>query len=215
MRSGFLIKLGFLYDGYRRQRILKAYAVTSWLNKENSSEIVHISLAKAIKVLLEQFEKKGFNNLYALLGKTLDLESLFMLKLFSHKWFANTAYFQEGLCNAYSNVDSRANYSVPKLLETNNYLLFLGLNPRLELPVLNLRYRKEVRENKMTVLSLGPQNNLNYSGVNLGTNMARFLSAFSKGKHIFAKLCKKKDNIAMLLVDLFFCEWMVGKLLSF
>ena len=76
------------------------------------------------------------------------------------------------------NFDFRQNFLLNiSLLEIEklDFVILVGLNPRLELPLLNLRFRKSVKYNKSLIVSLGFSYPLTYNYLSLGSNIINLI----------------------------------------
>lgn len=191
-------KVRFSYDGIKRQRLLKIFVSTKLLHAVDKTEMVNISSQKVLKIFAEQFYEFLRNDkllhVQNLLGKSLDVETLFSLKMFSNNWFTSSSFSYEGLTN-FPNIDSRNFYLAPELtknIENSEYIILGGLNIRLEFPILNIKIRKLVKNSNLVVLNWGPSNLLNYNYFNLGSSMT-FLPRLLKGKHLISKLFIKRS----------------------
>lgn len=201
-------KVRFSYDAIKRQRLLKIFVKTKLLQKSKDESLVHLSVEKTLRIFAEQFYEQLLKNkavnLKLLLGKSLDLETLLSLKLFSSSWF-NTEVVFEGLKNVPS-ADSRKNYLAPLLLENIenvDFLILNGINLRLDFPILNIKVKKRTTQN-LIVFNIGNDFNSNFAKINLGSSFVSFYRLFLLGKHVLNKILINNK-----------CLWLNGKCLFF
>ncbi len=94
------------------------------------------------------------------------------------------------------NNDLRNNYLsnvLPANLDKIDVCLIIGLNIRLEAPLLNLRLRKNVLSNKLKIYILGPNSDLTYPVIYLGNN-TKYLIQIVEGRHPICKVLSKASN---------------------
>lgn len=136
------------------------------------------------------FERKAL----LLIGKTLNLENMLLLKNFFNKWFSDYSYFTE--IGRVGNSSFR-DFFLPKNIEAP-VVVFLGLNPRQENPILNIYFKKKSIEGDTFFFSLGNKLNLNFTVFDLGLNLFKGLKEIVSGKSILSKLISKKSEITFL-----------------
>ena len=196
-------KVRFSYDGIKRQRVLKIFVKTKLLQHTKVSEMVNVSPQKMLKIFAEQFyeliRQEKVLKVQSLLGKTLDLETLYSLKSFLSNWSNNADYLFEGLSSTV-NPDFRRNYLAPELLtslENINYLVLTGVNLRVEFPILNIKIRRLVKSKNLVVLNIGHNFSSNFPLINLGNTFKVILSML-QGKHILSKLFFKSSVLDVM-----------------
>ncbi len=181
-------KARFAYDGIQSQRLLNPmifknslFIKVTWLH----SFIFMTYLLKNILYYLKDNIKIPvlFNNMCENL---VDIEALFALK----HLFTSCGY---NITNKTNNASLRSNYlfnTCIKKLKKADLILLVGVNPRLESPLINLELRKNFLKYKGLIFSIGYSTNLTYNIQHLGNSTAILLKLF-KGKHWLAQYLKK------------------------
>lgn len=176
-------KIRFFYDGLKRQRL------TSPFVKKNG-DLVKIKWSSLISKISSLFKvysfEYGSSKIGIVAGSALDLETYFSLRDFA-------ANFGFSLLGSEKNLklksDNPANYRFESLLsdfEKVDYCLFLGVNPRFEASMLNLRLRKLWRRGEIKFGSIGGNFTTNYPVSSYGLT-SKTLVDFVEGRH---PLCK-------------------------
>lgn len=189
-------KIRFSYDGLTKQRI----KVPMLKNIENFL-FVEISWIFSFSILFELFNNFYFYNinknknyffpLSIILGNHVDFNSIFIFKKFLN--FLNI----NGINIFSQNFFVKLNIDVLNFFFIENYLsienkdydgfVLFCINPRLEIPLLNLKIRKNFLINNSFIMSFGLINNFSYSLLDIGNNLNN-LYKFIKG---FSFSCRK------------------------
>ncbi len=157
------------------------------LKLNNFKSKIICSWSLVFKIFKEQLFFKYANlNKYIVLGNQVNLESLNLLKLLYTKFNFNN------MLNQYANqlnvnIDFQKNYYInilPKHLENLDVCLLIGINLRLENPLLNVRLRKSFLKNNTIIGSVGPSINSIYNLKKIGNSILDILSIL-KGKNKF------------------------------
>lgn len=95
---------------------------------------------------------------------------------------------------------SRAEYTCMPFADMENadVILLVGVNPRLEMPVLNARLRQKVRQGKLKIARIGDVEDLTYPCTELG-NSPHVLEDILAGTHRFCKVLNKAKNPLVLV----------------
>ena len=139
-------KIRFCYDGFKKQRLsYPSYKVnTELLSKKNVDKMIFISsswflVLLKISTTFLMHSNFSFNNnfFHILTGNLVDLFSLHIVKYFSNTLGLNNVNF-----NITKNIDLRKHYLFNvnvNLIDLNNLFLFIGVNPKSDSPILNLK----------------------------------------------------------------------------
>lgn len=172
-------KTRFSYDSLNIQRL--SYPKISLNNK-----FIIISWSLAIYFYLNNIYKFRFNFLKVICGPFFDLDSSLNLKKFFNSFgCSNINYFECSSNNFVS--DFRFFYFLNKTLSklgNLNNLIFIGTNVRMELPLLNIKIRKNFLDNNnlLNIYSFGlALDYLTYPVKNLGNSIKSILT-FMEGK---------------------------------
>ncbi len=180
-------KARFAYDGAKRQRLLHP-------STPNSKLTWH----QALDILKDWINPKSIRNTSFVLGNYVDNETLSAIYQLAkkhgitNKLSAVWNYKHNHLSNSYfsSNIDFRYSYTMtPKRYESSDFVLFLGCNPRIQIPVLNALFRQSyARTHSTYFLTASSRNDLTFPTINLGRSNISYLY-FLQGK-----LCAKIGN---------------------
>lgn len=126
---------------------------------------------------------------HAVVGPTADTEAMAELRRQFLRWFPAGQLHVAGASAAALNTDFRHEYVMNSGLagmEAADAVLLVGVNPRKEAPLLNVRLRKAVTYGRMTVASIGCAADLTYPVAHLG-HSAVTLRAVAEGTHPWCK----------------------------
>ncbi len=188
-------KVRFCYDGLNKQR----FVIPLLKNFENFL-FIEVSWVFSFCLLFNNLMFFYFQNLNnyndkkfifsAILGNIIDLQIIFILKKFLNFFNSSNNIISQDLINNLSfdflNHFFLLNY---KFLENKllDGIFLFSLNPRLEMPLFNLRLRKNFNENKLFIGVFGYVTNLTYFVYDCGNNL-KDLVKFVHGKHL---VCRK------------------------
>ena len=160
--------------------------------KISTTQII-ISWALASRYFWSFFGKSGSLNVFC--GSFLDLKSAFFLKKFLNSFGCSNIF---SLDNPYfDNFDFRFYFQLNSTLdniESLSNILFFCINPRLEMPLLNSRFRKAyLKLNNFMAYSIGfSLNFLTYPVENVINNFS-YIFPFFEGKIYFLKYILLSD----------------------
>lgn len=189
-------KIRFCYDGLRIQRLYYPFLnINKNFIKLSWNKILFL-LKKVFFLYLQKIKqkKKKFIFLKNFLGKFLDLETLFFLKLFSNKLNIYTEHFDK---NFKINNDFINNFIFNKNLnDLNKYknILLINLNLRLSLPISNLKFK--IFLNKINIYSIGYYSNYNFNIKHVGINILLILNLI-EGTHWLCNKFYMVNNIIL------------------
>lgn len=194
-------KMRFMYDSLKYQRLLKPmikindkFIKVSWL-------FIFKYLKSYLLYLLKNAQMNNFKfiNVIGIFGEFIDLESLFLFKNFLNKLGTSNIYSSWNFTTL-KNIDYRSNYLFNKNLiniQNADCILLVGINLRLESPILNIKIRKSYLNN-CPIYSLGFNSILNYYTKQLGTNMSVLINIL-EGRHWFCKKLVQSKNPIILI----------------
>jgi NADH dehydrogenase (ubiquinone) Fe-S protein 1 len=167
-------------------------------NRFNSLEHTDLFLSKKQTFLtwntfflnfsLEKFKNclKTFN-LFGSVGTTSSVEEIYFfynfLKHFGSSNIAlNNNFFQPNFdLPAFYQFNSKFN-----AIEASDLILLIGINPRFESSMLNLKIRKQFFNKEVAIYNVGANFSLTYPTIHLG-NSSKILLQIAEGKHSFCK----------------------------
>jgi len=153
-------------DGLLRNRLDRP-----WVRKEG--KLQPATWDEAFAVIARQLRGASGDQVAAIAGDLQDLESIFAMKQLLgvlgstlHECRQDGARFDVSTPGAY-----RFNATIAGI-EQAGAILLVGSNPRWEAPLVNTRIRKAIKAGA-TVFHIGPEVDLTYPVVHLGTNLSR------------------------------------------
>jgi NADH-quinone oxidoreductase chain G len=174
-------KTRFFFDGLKRQRLqIPLFKQNDILISKSWEECFEI-----IKFKFYYYKK----NIIAIVGKLVDLESVICLKDFLNNAGSDNYSFQDNFF--FMNSDFKKYFLInTNFVNLENFDLYvlINFNPRLELPLFNLKIRKSFIQNHSSIVVFGFIFNLTYQFLQFSNNNISFLE-FLKGKQTV--LCKK------------------------
>lgn len=188
-------KTRFLYDGLKRQRL------SNPIIKENGTYKT-VSWEKAFSFIRDNISK--YSNKVGVVGNLVDAESILLFKELFNSLNTDKIYLeantpaitftkQDQEQSLFSNLSNRSEYLFNTTIsgvEDSDLCLLVGVNTRLEAPMINLRLRKRVLQGGYKIASIGPKANLTYNIEDLGNNIEVLLD-ICDGKHPFSKKLAK------------------------
>lgn len=192
-------KARFSYDGLSVQRIDVPYV-------RKDGVLIEASWPEAIKAVCDAMlrAKRLGRKMGAIAGDMADCESMFALK---------------GLMNAMGSghIDCRQKGELVPCTDRAHYLfnstisgideadliMLVGVNPRIDAPIINARIRKRVSKGGVKVLNIGPSIDLTYKYTDLGVKVEVFDSIIGGSHKICNVLRQSKRPIMILGQDLF------------
>lgn len=106
----------------------------------------------------------------AVVGDDVDAEAIIALKDLMNKFGSSNLFSRSS-----SNADSRSDYVMNSSLsgvDQADALLMIGINPRMEAPLFNVRVRKNVIHRSLSVGLVGLKANLTYNYSHLGDTLS-------------------------------------------
>jgi len=181
-------KTRFFYDGLKVQKLQ-----TPFIKLKNN--FIMCSWSSVFLWLNLKLLKTNSVELNGIISNLSDSETIITLKDFLTLKGSSNFYIQD---YNYINFDFRQNFLLNiSLLEIEklDFAILIGLNPRLELPLLNLRFRKSVKYNKSLIVSLGFSYPLTYNSLNLGSNILNLIQILEGTSFLCKVFLKSKSRI--------------------
>nr|BDN85841.1 NADH dehydrogenase subunit 11 [Microheliella maris] len=189
-------KARYAFDGLKYQRILTP------LNNIQKSDPYPISWKEAFQKIENEFlvknEKKKFKNLIIVSGNLIDLETGLLLKNLANLSGSNNLYHEKDMLgNSDIEINNFTKTTLPDF-ETIDFCLLIGINPRLELPLLNTRLRKAYLNNNLKICQIGNPSNLTFPVKHIG-NSIETLVQILEGRHKICSTFKKAKNPIIII----------------
>lgn len=187
-------KVRYMYDGLYKQRILKPLYVNA------AGEYCNITWNEVFYTLkAELLSKKSTLNIGCYFGELLNNEIIFTASKFMDIIGNPNKYsIQDKL---FINNDFNSNYlfngKVASLSNTDMCFIF-GSNLKSELPLLNVRLRKQYLATALSIITFGIRTNLMYPTYFFGFKLKTIIK-FIEGNNTFCKYLSVKKNPSFLL----------------
>jgi NADH-quinone oxidoreductase subunit G len=184
-------KTRFAYDGLNRQRLDQPYI-------RKDGKLIPASWEEAFKTVLEKIKTLKGENIAAIAGDLVDVESMLLLK---ELWNALGSNYidvrqrNEKLANK-NRSDYLFNSSISGL-DDADFCLIIGSNPRKEAAIVNSRIRKSYLKG-MKIALIGDQVDLNYGYEYLG-NSLNILQEIYDGKHPILQQIKEAKKPIIII----------------
>ena len=172
-------KARYAFDGFKRERF-----INPMIKKNNV--FVQATWKEAFSYIAEQINKRKSNNLVINTGNFTDLEHFAALTHFVNK--VGSKYkpniniennFNGDLQEYYTINSNFFNVKGPKVF------ILVGINLRLENPILNIKLKRLSTSNNVLIAYIGSKNNYNFNCEHLGNNIS-VLKKIVKGNHPFS-----------------------------
>ena len=186
-------KTRFAYDGLLSQRLNNGYV-------KKNGKLVEVSNSELLSICTDKFKKCKSERIGALVGNTVDCETIFSLKLFlksvgctDYDCRQDDSFFIPGDRSSYL-----FNTSI-SAVEESDLCLLIGSNPRIEAPILNAKLRKKYFDNEDYMIArISEKADLTYRVNELGSS-PEILSSILDEKHSFCKKLKKSKKPLFIL----------------
>ena len=183
-------KARFAFDGFTIQRL------NIPLLKENN-KFKTISWADAIKLTTNALSY-NLNSVCFSIGTFSDFNSLFALKLFSS---ILNGFVLDNFFNFIFNKDFQVFYKFNTLIKNifeADVCLLVGLNPRIDVPLLNYHLRKRYMLGNFILANIGSKINLSFPCIHIGNSMHK-LFHFLEGNNFFCKIFRNSKKPCLII----------------
>jgi NADH-quinone oxidoreductase subunit G len=187
-------KTRFACDGLVNQRIDKAYV-------RKNGRLVHVSIDEAVESVAKHLKKVSPQNVGAIAGDLIDVESMFALKeLLAVLGINNIDCRQEGEKFLSTNRHSYLFNTTIQGIADSDACLIIGSNIRKDSPVLNAKIRSRYLAGKYPIASIGDLGDLTYNYDNLGDDLY-LLDEILDGKSFGKVLAKAAKPMIIIGID--------------
>ena len=183
-------KARYAFDSFKRERF-----VNPMIKKNNI--FTQVTWKEAFEHISNEINKRKLNNVVINTGNFVDIEHLVSLKEFTKKispaytiTINNEKNFNGDFQSDYTLNANLFNFKGPKIF------LLVGVNLRLENPILNIKLKRLSLLNNVLIGYIGSKNNYNLNCEHLGNNLT-VLTDIISGKHKFCTVITnflKKDE---------------------
>ena len=185
-------KTRFCYDGFKYQRLDKAYI------RENG-KLKAVPIEKAYKKIAHQLQSSKPEEIAALSGNLSAIEDVLSLKLLLNKLGSDNIDCRDE--NSAINANDRASYlfnTTIKGVDEADSCLIIGSNIRHDAPILNARIRKRYLTGNLTIATIGVEQDLTYKTTNLGDDINSLIEIL-EGKSPYSKILKESKKPMLII----------------
>jgi NADH dehydrogenase (ubiquinone) Fe-S protein 1 len=181
-------KTRYAFDGLKKQRLTQpSFFIKNKQVSSNWSDILNYINFYTSSNLVKNLKYNKIRQIGGLFGSLSDMESIYYLFQFLNELGSNSIQYSNNLFKI--NVDIPLFYEFNtkiKQIEESDLILLIGVNPRLEASMVNVRIRKQYMRHNITVGLVGSPVDLTYPYLHLGTT-TKTLIQIGEGKHPFCK----------------------------
>lgn len=192
-------KSRFGYDGFFNNRVdtpMMRHIVGSSFTDVS---LLPVSWKKVLRTIRDFFQESNYNNgVKGFLGNLVELKSAVVFKDFLNS-LGSSALFNKDTLNFINNLeeDFLFKLNLNELNEVDLYI-YIGINIRLEFPILNSRFRESILKKNRKVFTFGQKYDLTFSYKQLGTTSKNLLN-FMEGKHFLNNYILRVKNPKILV----------------
>lgn len=191
-------KIRFSYDGLRRQRLYEPMiAIDGKLVKVSWKKVFYFLKHFFVKYLLSHnsstFPFRSF------IGNFVDIETTYMIKRFSNL-LASTYFTSFNIPNPSNSTYYSFNTPL-NLLSNSDLCLLVGLNLRLQLPILNSKIRQLSIKNNTPVYVVGYFSNFNYYVKHVSASSSSIISILEGCHWLSAKLSANFSKKPLVILN--------------
>jgi len=187
-------KARFSYDSYKTQRVLSPFIKTSDLKLKKTTWDVALS---SLKNKIEEFSLGAFKVFF---GSHVSLDLVNVTASLARQLGSNFLRYENALQLSGLHFTNRSNFLMNVdyyNIDSVDFVLLVGTNPRWESPVLNIKLKSLSKKN-VIFYSIGFFSNLNYKVNHLGNDLT-ILSAIAEGRHFLTHYLLKAKNPLILV----------------
>lgn len=182
-------KSRFACDGLKRQRLIAP------MLKKPDGELEAVEWESAL-ISVAQALRAAKGKVAVIAGGLADVETLVAYKDLISKLGSEVACTEQAFPTEGGANTSRSNYVLNngiQACENADLVLLVGTNPRYEAPLLNTRLRKAYVHNEADIALVGPNVDLSYDHIDLGTDL-QVLTDIHAGRNPFAERLKNATS---------------------
>jgi len=186
-------KTRYACDGLLKQRLDTPYI------RENG-KLKKTTWKKAFNFLVNKIKSFKAEEIAGMVGDLADLEMMYSFKSFFEKSIKSLNY-ECRQDKSYINPQHRENYifnSQINGIESSDFILLVGTNPRLEATILNARIRKSYIKNRVKIYSIGDPGDLTYPYKILGSNTSVINEIINNKNEISKIILKSKKPLIII-----------------
>lgn len=179
-------KARFSYDGLKRQRLDRPYASLS--RDGGGPALAPVTWTQAFEAVRQLTESPTA----FVVGRGVDLETAVAVKDLALRMGTAAVYKEGGIAG-----EDYPNHLKLTDVDEADLILLVGINPRFEATMLNVRIRQRFLQGGLTVGTVGAPVNLTYDTINLGLTPAS-LQDLAHGNHTFCEALASAEKPLVL-----------------
>lgn len=183
-------RIRFSYDAIRRQRISDIYL-------RINEKFVQKDWSDCLSILKDKIND---SNLLILVPSSIDIQSLNLLKSLASKSNIRLACVDTNLARSYNTVWSNTGSATILDLEKSDICFLLGVNPRYEGAVLNIRIRAQYLKGNYSIVHFGSPYKANISTNFLGISLTELFNIF-EGRSLLQSIISSAKQPYFILGD--------------
>jgi len=186
-------KTRYACDGLKSQRLDHPL-------KKINNEFKKISWKEAYENIAEKIKITPSDKIAGFIGDLTNMETMFVTKEFFEKTI-KSKNLEARDDNTYINTEDRTNYlfnSKINGIEEADFILLIGVNPRLEATMLNARIRKNYVANKTEIYSIGDVGDQTYPYKKLSTETKIIREIYENKSEISKKILDSKKPLVII-----------------
>lgn len=195
-------KIRYVFDGLYKQRILKPLFNFAHMLVSVTWDETFFYLKKCL--VMNNYIQEDHMNIGCYFGELLNIETIFTASKFMDIVGSSNKYsIQDTL---YINNDFNSNYlfnSKIKNLNTTDMCIIFGSNLKTELPLLNVRLRKQYLVNALPIINFGVKINLMYPAYYFGFKLKTIIKFIEGNNNMCRSLLNKKNPLFLFNINLF------------
>ena len=186
-------KTRYACDGLKSQRLDHPL-------KKINNEFKKISWKEAYETIAEKIKITSSDKIAGFIGDLTNMETMFVTKEFFEKTI-KSKNLEARDDNTYINTEDRTNYlfnSKINGIEEADFILLIGVNPRLEATMLNARIRKNFVANKTEIYSIGDVGDQTYPYKKLSAETKIIKEIYENKSEISKKILDSKKPLVII-----------------
>ena len=181
-------KTRYAFDGLKKQRLIEpSFFIKNEQIKSNWSDILNYINFYTSSNLIKNLKYNKTRQIGGVFGNLSDMESIYYLFQFLNELGSNSIQYSNNLFKINTDIPLFYEFNTKiKQIEESDLILLVGVNPRAEASMVNVRIRKQYMRHNITIGLVGSPVDLTYPYLHLGAT-TKTLIQIGEGKHPFCK----------------------------
>lgn len=189
-------KARFSYDALRVQRLDRCYVRVN-------GKLCESTWSTAVSTVVKQIDCVSRDEIAAVTGNLVDVESVFLLKRMLDKLgVSKIECRQDGSSYTITERDHYTFNTTIAGIEKSDFCFLVGVDVRVDAPIINARVRKRWLAGGYTVMGLGSGEEHNFEVANIGSNVSTLVEIEAgRDKHFLDLLGNSKKPMMIIGLD--------------